>query len=403
MTSLDFDVFDPAQTHDMWELMREFRQREPIARIQGGFVYVSRYEHARAALKDEATFSNVGGMRPTGLEIPIHDASIGELGPPVHAPARKLATVAAQGGGVMKRVRPFVRETAESLLDVVAKRGSGDLIAEYSLQLTARVISWLLGTPMQESARLAAWGEEIMSSPLTVTNRTERGVGYAGAFPEFTRHLEQLVEERLTAEASPEDTIGRILAVRPEGFELTVPNVRMVLLNLVLGGTATTRDLIGNLLLEILERPELHEQLSAHRELVPAAVEESLRLSPPVLYLIRTCTRAAELGGVEIAANERVVVGLASANRDESVYEEADQFRVDRTNPAPHLSFGHGQHFCVGAPLARLEAQEAVDVFLDRFAPGQVRLASGFERAWMPLPYMLGPVNLEIETRTPLR
>ena len=301
----------------------------------------------------------------------------------------------------MKRARPFVRETAEGLLDDVARRGSGDLIAEYSLQLTARVIAWLLGMPPGESAQLAAWAEEIMTSPLTVTNRTERGIGYAGAFPEFTRHLERLVEERLESRTAPEDTISRILDARPEGIEPTVPNVRMVLLNLVLGGTATTRDLIGNLLLEILERPELHEELAANRSLVPAAVEESLRLAPPVLYLIRTCTRDTELGDVAIHANERVVVGVASANRDEAVYEDADRFRLDRANPAPHLSFGHGQHFCVGAPLARLEAQEAVDVFLDRFGPGEVQLVSGFDREWMPLPYMLGPVHLKVESRRP--
>lgn len=401
MTNLDFDVFDPVQTHEMWDLMREFRRRAPVARIQGGFVYVSRYEHARAVLKDEETFSNVGGMRPTGLEIPIHDASIGELGPPVHAPIRKLATVAAQGGGVVRRARPFVRQTAEHLLDAVAERGSGDLIAEYSLQLTARVIVWLLGTPPETSEQLAAWGEEIMSSPLTVTNRTERGEGYAGAFPEFTAYLEGLVEERLAADAGGDDTISRIVAACPEGFELSVPTLRMVLLNLVLGGTATTRDLIGNLLLEILENPALHEQLAASRELVPAAVEESLRLAPPVLYLIRTCTRDAELGGSAIREGERVVVGVAAANRDEDVYDDSESFRVDRRNPAPHLSFGHGQHFCLGAPLARLEAQEAIAAFLDRFSPGKVRLAAGFEREWMPLPYMLGPVRLEIEASPP--
>ena len=297
--TLDFDVFDASQTHDMWRLMGEFRRRAPVARIQGGFVYVSRYVDARAALRDEDTFSNVGGMRPTGLEVPLCDSSIGELGPAVHAPARKLATTAAQGGGVLKRARPFVRETTEALLERVVARGSGDLIADYSLPLTARVIGWLLGMPPEDSDQLAVWAEEIMTSPLTVTNRTERGEGYAGAFPEFTRYLEALVEARLEGDVAPGDTITRILAAGPDGIELSVPNIRMVLLNLVLGGTATTRDLIGNLLLEILERPALHEQLAADRSLVPGAVEESLRLSPPVLHLIRTVIRAARRFHVE--------------------------------------------------------------------------------------------------------
>lgn len=399
---LDFDVFDSAQTHEMWDLMAAFRRQGAVAPIRGDFVYVSHYAEARAILRDEETYSNVGGMRPTGLEIPLRDASIGELGPPVHVPARKLATTAAQGGGVLKRARPFVRATTDELIAPIAERGSGDLIGEYALPITAQVIGWLLGMPKADCAQLAEWAEEIMVSELTVTNRTERGEGYSGAFPEFTEYLEGMVEECLAGAGSGDDTISRILAAPAQGIERSVPNVRMVLLNLVLGGTATTRDLIGNLLLEILSAPDLYVALFEDRELIPAAIEESLRLAPPVLYLIRTCTRAVELVGVKLAAGQRVVVGVASANRDEEVYEDAERFRVDRANLAPHLSFGYGQHFCVGAPLARLEAQSAVESFLDLFPPGSARLAPGFECEWMPLPYMLGPVRIDIEGLPPV-
>jgi cytochrome P450 len=171
----------------------------------------------------------------------------------------------------------------------------------------------------------------------------------------------------------------------------------MILLNLVLGGTATTRDFIGSLLLELLHRPELHEQLRAQHELIPAAAEESLRVAPPVLYLIRTCTRPSELGGITIEAGERVVVGIASANRDEQFYEDAECFRLDRVDPPPHFSFGFGRHFCVGAALARMEGHEALRAFLERLAPGEVRLPAGFELERMPLPYMLGPLRLDVE------
>jgi cytochrome P450 len=103
------------------------------------------------------------------------------------------------------------------------------------------------------------------------------------------------------------------------------------------------------------------------------------------------------LGGVAIEPGERVVVGVASANRDEEIYEDAEQFRLDRVEPAAHLSFGFGPHLCLGSPLARVEAEEAINTFLDRFAPGQVRLVPGFELELMPLPYMLGPVRLDVE------
>jgi len=401
---LDFDPFDGNRTHDMWDLMARFRHRAPVARISGGFVYVSRYEDARSVLRDEAVFSNAGGMRPTGLEVPLHDASVGELVPPVHPPVRRLAFSAAQGGGVVERLRPAARRVSEDLIDRIEAEGRGDLIAGLALPLSTRVIGALLGVDGRDCDRLAEWGEEIMLSPLTVTNETERGVGYEGAFPEFTAFLDGLIESRRAPHRDPsrladeaEDTVGRIVRTGLEHRELDTRLIRMILLNLVLGGTATTRDFIGNFFVELLGDPELHERLAGDRSLVPTALEESLRHKPPVLYLIRSCTQAVELSSQAIAAGERIIVGIASANRDEAVYDEPDRYRIDRIEPATHLSFGYGKHFCVGAALARMEAEEGVNAFLDRFAPGTIDFARGFAHEWMPLPYMLGPLRIDVE------
>jgi cytochrome P450 family 142 subfamily A polypeptide 1 len=400
---LRFDPFDAAQTQNMWDLMRELRQREPVARVGNGFVYVSRYDDAREVMRDQQTFSNAGGMRPTGVEIPVHDASIGELVPPIHPPVRRLALAAAQGGGIVERLRGHARAVSDDLLDRIESRGSGDLIAGLSLALTNRVIGELLHVPTEACDRLAEWSEEIMHSTLTVTNRTERGTGYEGAFPEFTAFLDSLIEERLDRGASSrrdpeseEDTVSRILRTGLEVAELDVRTIRMILLNMVLGGTATTRDFIGNFLVELLSSPVLHEQIRGDRELVPVALQESLRHAPPVLYLIRTCTGTTELAGSRIEQGERVIVGIASANRDEAVYEDPDTFRIDREEPAMHLSFGYGPHFCVGSLLARMEAEEAVGALLDRFGPGALVSDPDFELEMMPLPYMLGPVSLPV-------
>ncbi len=398
MDHIELDVFDPSQTQNMWELARELRRESPVVRIGGGLIYVSRYADCRAVLSDLDTFSNAGGMRPTGTLIPLEDASVGELVDPVHGPVRNLASAAAQGGGVTKRARPFARESSEMLLDRIVAKGRGELMTELSLPLTNRVMSWLLGVAMEDAEQLAAWGEEVMLSTLTVTNETERGVGYAQAFPEYTRYLDRLIEERMDADGS-EDTVARIVRTGLDGGELSTPLIRMVLNNLLIGGTATTRDAIGNLLLEVLTNPGLHADLRAQRDLIPAAIEESMRLAPPVLYLIRTCSKSTELSGVAIEAGERVVVGIASANRDEGVFDDADQFRVDRVRPAMHLSFGYGKHFCVGAPLARMEAEEAMNAFFDRFEAADIRLAKDFKLEWMPMPYMLGPLRLDIEIR----
>jgi cytochrome P450 len=404
MTSeLTFDPFDAEQTQGMWGLMKEFRERAPVARIGHGFVYVSRYEDVRTVLRDETTYSNAGGMRPTGLEIPLYDASIGELIPPVHPPVRRLAFSAAQGGGVVETLRPIARRVSDELLEEIDTAGRGDLIGGLSLPLTNRVIGALLGIGRESCDRLAAWSEEIMLSPLTVTNETERGVGYEGAFPEFTTFLDALILEReanvaVSAEAADRepDTITRIMRGGLEIAELDIRMIRMILLNLVLGGTATTRDFLGNLLLVLLENPALYAMLHADRELVPRALEESLRRDPPVLYLIRTCTRATELAGVAIDPGERVIASIASANRDERIYAEPDAFRLDRVEPQGHFSFGYGKHFCVGSALARMEVEEAMQAILDRYPPGALTLTPGFQAEMMPLPYMLGPRSLSV-------
>jgi len=396
MSDLSFDPFDASQTQDMWGLMAEFRRRQPVAHMPSGFVYVSRYRETEQVLRDSETYSNAGGMRPSGLEVPLEDRSIGETVPPVHGPVRRLAMVAAQSPQIVEGARPFARETSLALLDALMEQGGGDLIEHFSLALTNAVIGRLLGISVEESAQLAVWGEEIMQSTLTTLNRTERGVGYAGAFPEFTQYLEGLAEAHIRGGAES-DTISRIVGQGFDGGEVTVPLIRMILLNLVLGGTATTRDFIGSLLLEFLRRPELHEAVQENPELIPAAAEESLRVAPPVLYLIRTCTARSELGGVPIDAGERVVVGIASANRDEEVYEDGERFRLDRVDPPSHFSFGFGRHFCVGAGLARMEGQEALRAFVDRFRPGELRLPADYALKRMPLPYMFGPLRLDVE------
>jgi cytochrome P450 len=236
-----------------------------------------------------------------------------------------------------------------------------------------------------------------MHSELPVTNRTPRGVGYAGAFPEFTAFVDDLVRSRSDGEGSGEDAIDRI--VRGAGGGPAPPReiVRMVLIQLLLGGTATTRDFLGHLFDELIGRPELHEAIRNDRRLVPVAGEEGLRLAPPVLFVIRTCRQATSLRGVAIEPGERVIAAIAAANRDESVYERPDEFRLEREDPKPHLSFGHGPHACVGAGLARMEIEAALEVFVELVAPGGLRTAPGFELRRMPTPFLYGPESLAVE------
>jgi cytochrome P450 len=392
-----FDPFDPRQTHALWDVAQRFQREAPVARVGGGFVFVSRYDDVRHVLRTNAVFANAGGFRPTGLHVPLEDRTLGELDPPEHDPIRRLALEAAAGRRAVESLRGFAREESRALLGAILRRGRGDLVAELGVPLTNRVIARMLGVPLERADWLAERAEEIMHSELPVTNRTARGEGYAGAFPEFTAFVDDLVRQRIGEAGPTEDAIGRM--VRGSGAGPAPPGkiVRMVLIQLLLGGSATTRDFLGHLFHELIGRPDLHEAIRSAPALVPAACEEGLRLAPPVLFVIRTCAQPTVLRGVELAAGERVIAAIAAANRDPEVYERPDELRLDRVEPRPHLSFGHGPHACVGASLARMEIQTALEVFVELVPPGGLRTAPGFELRHMPTPFLYGPESLAVE------
>ena len=393
-----FDPFDRAQTHAVAETARRLLRDEPVLRLANGFVVVSRYDDAKQVITNTKVFANSGGFRPTGLKVPIEDRSLGEIDPPEHAPLRRLAIGAAAGPGAVESLRAFTRETAEALLDPILTRGKGDLVEEFSVLLTNRVIAKLLGVPLDKSDWLAEQGEAVMASDMPVSNSTPRGFGYKASFPEFTGFIDDLVRERLANPGEVEDSISRLIATAQEvGDAPAATIIRMIVMQLLLGGSATTRDFLGSIFHELIQKPALHAAIRDNPALVPAAVEEGLRLAPPVLFVIRTCAVETELHGMRIHPGERVIAAIAAANRDPAAYDDPHEFRLDRTNPAPHLSFGLGTHFCVGNQTARMESQEALKLFVERVKPGALRTAPGFELRYMPTPFLFGPVNLPVE------
>jgi len=271
-------------------------------------------------------------------------------------------------------------------------------VGDFSVVLTNRVIAKLMGVPLDKAPWLSEQAETILSSEMPVTNRTPRGFGYQAAFPEFTGFIDDLIERRMAGQDFVPDAISRIIEAAG-GLTAAPPRtiIRMVLIQLLLGGSATTRDFLGNLFHTLILDPGLHQAIRDNPALVPAAVEEGLRLAPPVLFVIRTCAQDLELGGLVLSKGERVIAAIAAANRDPAVYERPDEFRIDRTDPAPHLSFGLGAHFCVGNQLARMEIQEALQVFVQRVQPGELRTPPDFQLRYMPTPFLFGPVNMPVE------
>jgi cytochrome P450 len=392
-----FDPFDATQSRDAWAVLKALRDEGPLATVAGGLRYITRYEEARAALRDTATFSNANGMKAPGVEVPPEDRLLGELDPPRHTAVRRVM-VTAMTPKVVHAAEPFIASTAASLLDALPG-DHFDFVTSYTTILPNRVTMYLLGFDPDDADQLARWAKELMESTFPALNRTERGVGFAAAFPDFAGYIDARIAERtaqLDAGETHDDVLARLIRLEVDDAPLPPPQLRALVRNLITGGLTTTSQLLGNLLHELLANPALEAVVRADRSLIGNGIEESLRTSPPLLFLARGCVRDTEIGGCPVHAGERVVVGAASANRDERVFDDADEFRVDRSNADQHLTFGYGTHVCPGATLARAVTRIGVEAVLDHFPPGALRLEPGFVFEQVPTYFEHGPRHLPV-------
>ncbi len=392
-----FDPFDAAQSRDAWETLRRLREEAPVVSIAHGMRYVTRHDEARSVLRDTNHFSNASGMKAPGVEIPFEDRLLGELDPPRHTAVRRVM-VTAMTPKVVHQAEPFIVDTARSLL-AAAPAGAFDLVAAFTVVLPNRVTVYLLGFDPDDADQLARWAKGLMESTFPAMNRTDRGEGFAAAFPEFAGYIDERIAERtaqLRAGEQRTDVLARLIELDVDGEPLPHRQVRALVRNLITGGLTTTSQLLGNLLHELLAHPDVEHAIRADRRLLEHAIEESLRLAPPLLFLARSCVEEVSVGGCPIHPGERVIIGAASANRDERVFEDAAAFRLDRPNSDAHLTFGFGSHVCPGATLAHVVARLGVEAFLDHFSEGAVRLAPGFTFEQVPTYFEHGPRRLPV-------
>lgn len=391
-----FDPFDPKQTQNQWEQLARLRREAPVSRPMPGFVYLARYHDVMAAFRDAVTFSSREGFRAAGVVVPEEESFLGEIDPPAHPQLRNLMRQAFRPG-LERTAEPFTRAWARAKLEALAAAGGGDLVSALGILLPPAVTAHMLGIEAGEIERVGRWGFELIHSSWPATNRTERGAGLGGAFPEFAAFLDEQIAWRRRHDDPPDDLITRMTRATVEGKALSDVQIRTLSANCLLASQSTA-NLIGNLLLRFLSDPAFERRLRAEPGVIPAAIEESLRFEPPVLFLFRTAVRDSVLSGEKILAGERIVLGIASGNRDESVYERADDFWLERGWPhAPQvLSFGPGPHLCLGNQIARMEARVVMELVMERFAPGQLRLAPDFERHGVPMFLEYGPERLDV-------
>jgi cytochrome P450 len=393
-----FDPFDNAQDIP-WEMFTELRGQCPVGRLDTGQYFLTRYDDVHDALKDGGErlrhFAHEGGMRAPGVIVPPEEQLINEIDGLRHTRRRKLLMTALHPR-LISGAEPYIRDLSGRLLEPMLARGSGDLVAEFTEPLPGMVFAHVLGLPEDDYPRFKAWGEEVLADTYPTLNRTERGEGLHGAHPEFSAYIDGLVADR--RHSPRDDLVTRMTMPDADGDVLTDTEIRVTVMHLIIAGHETTTNLLGNLLEHVLITQTDLARLREDHALIPVAVEESLRRDPPVLIQPKTCVVAIEKHGATVDVDSRVVLSLASANRDASVYPEPDAFALEREQPAPHNSFGGGAHFCPGAPLARLEGRVAMEVFLDRVA--DAALPADYERKKVPVFWANGPEHLPVSLQS---
>ncbi|MBO0731575.1 MAG: cytochrome P450 [Acidimicrobiaceae bacterium] len=378
---IDFDPFDPAQRDRHHEVMAELRDACPVARVASGMVVVSRYDDVRSAL-NVPTMRNSHAARAPGVAVPPEDRLFFfEYDPPEHPALRRLMV------DVLSRQRaaqmtPTIRALVEELLQPIVRAGGGELVQQLSVPLAGRLMMLVAGFPETDASCWRQWIKDMVVSGFSFTNRNARGVGFAQCYPELLAYLDEQIEARAEVPDPPDDVLTRVLRARIDGEALGHNHRRMILFSVVSAGTNTLVNFLSNTCLSLALDEALVEALRKDRSLVPIAVEESLRRDAPSMYLTRRCVEPTEVAGSSVAEGDKLLLGLASANRDWRAYPDPDEFRLDRHGQPPHMAFGWGSHLCLGAPIARQTGSTFLDVLLD--AVDTIHLEPGE----VPVPYL---------------
>lgn len=330
---------------------RHMRQSAPVELNQQSRSWgVFKYNDAQRVLSDHASFSS---QAYSGQDNPIGRSMI-NMDPPRHRQLRALVSLAFTPRAVAlleERIRTITNE----LLDAAEAGGQMDVIDDLAGPLPTIIIAELLGIPTEDRDKFKLWTNQLIgSAPL------EQGD------PQYmmANYYRQVFEAR--RREPRDDLVSALLAAQVDGEHLSEQDLLGFCILLLLAGNETTTTLLGNALQTFDEHPEVMEELRADPALIPGAIEEVLRYRSPVRLLLRETLQEVELGGQTIPAGSRILTWLASANRDEEQFPNPDTFDIHRT-PNRHIAFGYGIHFCLGAPLARLEARIALETMLARW------------------------------------
>ncbi|MDA8310720.1 MAG: cytochrome P450 [Actinomycetota bacterium] len=374
-------LFSPSRRTDPYPGYARLRESAPVWEAAPGFLVLSRHADCARVLRDQ----RFGHLEGEDARVPRRRRSIaaGEpdasrepvrsflaLNPPDHTRLRRLVSRSFTPSRV-EALAPRIEAITAELLGAVAERRSFDVVSALASPLPVAVISELFGVPRDDRPRLVAWGHALARGldPAFLVSEEERRA-QAAARDGFASYMLGEISRRRSHPG--DDLVSDLVAAHDRGESLTEPELVATCILLLIAGHETTTSLIGNGLYALLGNPDQLEAVAADEDLVPAAVEELLRFDSPVQLTLRVALEDADAGGVAAPKGTFTLLLIGAANRDPLAYEDPDRLDV-RRRPVPHLAFGQGIHFCLGAPLARLEAQIALRAVLRTF--GTLRLA----------------------------
>ncbi|MCX4909574.1 cytochrome P450 [Streptomyces sp. NBC_00878] len=363
--STDQDLLTRDLLTDPYAVYDRLRDTAPVHRVVGPdgspAWLVTRYGDVREALANpllslDKRHALPGGYKGFALP-PALDANLLNMDPPDHTRIRRLVGRAFTPRRV-EQLRAPVRRTADRLLDALGPQGSADLIAAYAAPLPVTVICDLLGVPDEHRRDFRTWTDVLVApDPARPQAAKEAVVAMLGFFT-------QLLADKRKEPA--DDLLSDLIAARDEGDRLSEDELMSLAFLILFAGYENTVQLIGTAVLALLQHPDQLAALRADPSQLPAAIEEFARYDGPALLAIRRFpVEDVTIGDVTVPAGETVLLSLAAANRDPRRFPDADRFDLGR-DTAGHLALGHGIHYCVGAPLARLETRIALTALLER-------------------------------------
>ncbi|MFI5627046.1 cytochrome P450 [Nocardioides sp. NPDC051685] len=403
MTTELRDILTPSMYADgiPHELLRDLRREHAVVRIDEpatdvfaggqGYWLVLRHAEVSHVSRHPEDFSSWRGtsflreQRPT--DVAVLRRMMLNMDPPEHSSLRKIVNRAFTPMAIRNQLFDAIKRHAREVVDAISETGETDFLANVAAEMPLLVLADVLGVPPEDRKLLYSWTNRLVG-----IDDPEYGgdpKGYLSAFTEMFAYCRAATEERRKEPRG--DLWSTVVNAEVDGEYLSDDDLDRFFQLLVIAGNDTTRNLLANTMLTLSEHPDQLALLRSDLSLLPGAVEEVLRFSPSVIQFRRTATRDLELAGQLIAEDERVIINYASANRDESVFENPDRFDITR-DPNPHISFGDGTHYCLGANLARMQVQTLLTELFTRLPDIEV---SG-EASHMQSSFMNGIKHLPV-------